>query len=341
MKRLSTVPRIRIWPIVVLFCFHLPAQSLDGSTQNEQLQGSLTEQAQLLFKEKKFADVVSMLSKTTNSLDSEGLILLGNAYAESNNPMAAIKTYTLALSKKEKNFAAKHLIGQEYLKLKKDREALVALREALEFNSKYEPAYLTIENLYVRKNNKYELRTLYLDMIEQLGERPHYLTRLCELSYISGLYESAISQCRRGIVLNKSEAKNYVFLGLSFKETGKTLEANSLLKRAADNFTASFDAQLTYAVLLEEQKNYIESQKYFQKAVNLDPQSLKAQVGFAATSVELQKFQEGLEIFKKACKINKNAIVGLRKSIVSLKGFKATEFVTKYEELGDICGLSP
>jgi len=294
-----------------------------------------------LAEEKGPSEIIKELSSKTETLDSASLIQLGKAYSENDNPLAAIKTFSLALTKKEKNFEAKTLIGREYLNMKKEREALVALREALEYNAKYEPAYLELERLYQRKSNKYELRTLYLDMIEHLGEKPEYLSRLCEVSYSSGLYEPATSHCRRGIVLNKDEPKNYVFLALTFKETGKLPEAISLLKRAADNFTKSFEAQMTYATLLEDQKSFIESQKYFRRATELSSSSLKAMIGYASTTVELQKFDEGLELYKRACKINKSAIVGLRKSIVSLKGFKAGAFIAKYEDLADICGLEP
>lgn len=336
MKQICTVLRslfllnfVSIWAI-------LPVYSLAA----EKLK-SVDPQIQVLFEQKKYLEVIQNLSKITDVLDVKGLMLLGKSYSNSENPMAAIKTYTLALTKKEKNFEAKTMIAHEYLNMKKERDALAALREALEYNPKYEPAYLELEQLYIKKNNKYELRTLFIDMIQNVGEKAEYRTRLCEISYSSGLYEAATADCRRGIILNKEEPKNYVILALTFKETGNRPEAVSLLKRAADNFTKSFDSQLTYASLLEEEKNYIESQKYYRKAVDLQPTSLKALVGLASTTVELQKFSEAIETYAKACKVNRNTVVALRKSIVSLKGFKANEFITKYEDLAETCGLTP
>lgn len=302
---------------------------------------SITPEIQDLFEDKKYTEIINELSGSTDTLNADALIFLGNVYSLIENPGAAIKTYTLALSKKDKNYEAKTLIGKEYLNLKKEREALAALREALDYNPKYEPAYRELERLYIRKNNKYELRTLFIDMVKHLGEKPEYFTRLCEISYQSGLYESAIQQCRKGIILDKEQPKNYVYLALTFKETGKIPECVDLLRRAANNFTKSYEAQFTFASILEEQKNFIEAQKYYRRATMISPESLKAMTGYAAVTVELQKFDEGLELFAKACKINKSAIVALRKAIVSLKGFKAKIYISKYEDLADVCGFTP
>lgn len=327
MLQRCTVLRIQFFIFFVSFWVALPGYGLE-------------EKAKKLFLENKFQAVIDELSPRTDSLSADHLLLLGKAYSQIANPLGAIKIYTLALAKKEKNFEAKTLIGHEYLLLKKDREALRTLREALEYNSKYEPAYLELEQLYTKKNNKYELRTLYIDMIEHIGEKPQYYVRLCELSYSSGLFEAAVNHCRKGIVLDKNEAKNYVYLALTFKETGKIPEAVDLLKRAAENFPKSFDAQITYALLLEEQKNYSEAQKYFRRAHKINSSSLRALIGFASTSVELQKFQEGLDLFTKACLLNKSTSISLRQALTALRGFKATNYISRYEDLADSCGLS-
>lgn len=329
------VPRIVEILIFVSFWYISPGYGLaDGKKQ------APSNEVTQLFKDKKFTEVISELSKMTDKLNSESLILLGNSYSQTQNPMAAIKTYTMALSIQDKNFEAKTLIGQEYLNMNKYSEALVHLKEALDWNPKYEPAYIELIKLYTKRKNKYEIRTLYLDMIKNLGERAEFYTKLCELSYQSGLFEQATSQCRRGIILNKEEPHNYVYLAMTFKETGKMIEAMSLLKRAADNFEKSFDAQFFYALTLDDQKNFLEAQKYYKRAVAVNGEHLKAMTGYASTTVEIQKFDEGLEIYKKACKINRSSLPSIRKSIIALRGFKAMDYVRKYEELADICGLT-
>jgi tetratricopeptide (TPR) repeat protein len=299
-------------------------------------------QVQQLFNEKKYTEVIKILTDNLDKIGYDQLVLLGKAYEQTDNSLAAINTFTLATNKKskEENFEAKTLLGRQFLNIKKDRDALNVLKEVVQAKPNYEPAYLELERLYLKKNNKYEVRTLYADMLEHIGEKPKYLTRLCELSFQSGFFESAIQFCRRGIILNKKEVKNYVILALTFKETGRKEEAVKLLKKSADNFIDSFDAQMNYANNLDEEKNFLEAYTYYKKAFELDKKSNSALIGLAKVSVEIEKFQEAYTYFKDSCQLNKTALTTLRRAVVSLKERKEQNWIGKFEDLADHCGIS-
>ena len=293
-----------------------------------------------LFEQQKFQEVVDRLSPEVGKLTDKQMKLLGRSQSALKNSSSAIKTFSLILSKNPKDAEAKMYLGIEYSLIgNKEREAMINLREALDLNPKLEAAYLAIENLYIKKNNKYELRTLYTDMIERLGEKPEYVTRLCELFSQSGIYDVAKTYCRRGIALQPKNAKNYVVLAQTMKEVGDVDAAKSLLKKTADKFNESVDAQMGYAQFLDEQKNFLEANSYYKRATLADPKYTKAWLGFSFSALELEKYQDSLDGFVEACKLDRRSSEQLRRAISSLRLLKLVAWQTKFEALNETCGL--
>ncbi|GIL17119.1 MAG: hypothetical protein BroJett040_08700 [Oligoflexia bacterium] len=318
---------------VSLLDFHLAlAQTKPTATKYD------IRSAQKLYAQKEYEKVIAELSARVEKLSRDGLLLLARSYSSIKNPIEAIKTGSIILSTNPDDFEVKTFLGQEQIHLGKDREALITLRESLELNKKYEPTYLSIAEIYERRKNKYELRLLYLDMIESLGEKPAYITKVCQLATLEGLYDLSTQYCRKGIQVDPNDYRNPLYLGLTFKETGKIEEATKLLKKTADLFPKSEEAQITWAQHLDGQKNYVASLGYYQRAVQASPNSINGLLGLAQSSFELKKYDEALQFWKKACQLNGKATnSSLRKATNVVRLSRQAELLTKFEAAVDTC----
>jgi len=287
--------------------------------------------AQGAYHKKDFAKVIQLLSPQVEKLDRQGLMLLGSSYSHEKNPAAAIKVYTAALSKNNNDVESKTLIGLEQLALNQEKDALQTLKEALETNNKYLPAYQALVKIYEKRNNKYELRLLYQDMITHVGERAEFVTKLCELTTMDGLYDLAFDYCERGMKLEPTEAANFVYFGMANKETGNIAQANGYFKKASASFPKSELAQYTYGKYLADDKNFISAYSAYQKAVAADPKSSRSLLGFAQASFEIQKYAESLESFGKLCMLDKTSLPYFRRAANSLRTLKSEDWLKKFE----------
>lgn len=294
--------------------------------------------AEAALKQKDYSKVISLLSPSVETLDRNGLFVLAKAYSASKNPEAAIKVYTACLTKDPKDVEAKTLIGAEQFVSGKDKEAMATLKEAIDINPRFVPAYKILIRIYEKKKNKYELRLLYQDLVEKVGDRSEYIVKLCELTTLDGLYDLALKYCQTGIQKDSSEASNFVFLGMTYNQTGETKKAENYLKKAADEFQGSELAQMTYAQFLDEKKNYIASYGFYKRAVDANKKSVPALQGLGHAALEIQKYQESLDAYAKACQMDKKTLPQFRRAANTLRTMRNADWLKKFEVAIDKCG---
>ncbi len=316
----------------------LTVSLLDLRRASNQAQAYDITAAESALKSKEFKRAIEILSPEVENLDRDALFVLAKAYSSMKNPEAAIKVYTACLTKNPKDVEAKTLIGAEQFVSGKDKEAIGSLKEALEINPRFVPAYKVMIRIYEKKKNKYELRLLYQDLVDKVGDRGEYITKLCELTTLDGLYDLASKYCQLGIQKNAQEASNYVHLGITYNQTGEKKKAENYLKKAAEEYQDSSIAQLTYAQFLDEKKNFIGSFGYYKRAVQADPKSIAAKIGVGTSGLEIQKFQDSLDSYISACGMDKTAIPAFRKAANVLRMTKNSEWLKKYETAIEKCG---
>lgn len=298
----------------------------------------IIEKAKKFAAQKDYSNVISTLSSEIESLNREGLFLLAKAYSMTKNSSSAIKAYTAALSLNPKDVEAKTLIGAEQFSSGKDDEAILTLKETLEINPRFVAAYRVLIRIYEKKKNKYELRLLYQDLVEKTSERPEYVTALCALTTEDSLYDLSYRYCNKGIQQNSKNPNNHVNLGITLKDTGKTDEAEKVLKKASTDFKDSEFAQITYAKFMEEKKNFIASYGLYKQASAINPKSNEALLGLAKSSMEIQKYADALSAFQTACKIDKTMMPAFRKATNTLRTSKIADWLKKFEEGVEGCG---
>jgi len=294
--------------------------------------------AQVALKKKEYQKVIDLLSPKVEQLSRDGLFLLAKSYSFTNNHEAAIKAYTACLALNSKDHEAKTLIGAEQVKSGKDKEALATLKEALEINPSYELAYKILIQYYEKKKNKYELRLLYEDLIQNVGESVEAVTKLCELTTLDRLYDVAFKYCQRGIILSPQTPENYIYSGISSNETGQSDKADQLLKKAADDFPKSELAQLSYAQHLDDKKNFIGSYSYYKKTLVAKADSVPGLLGLGNSGLEIQKYAESLDAYSKACKLDRKMLPAFRKATNTLRTMKNQEWLKKFETGVESCG---
>jgi tetratricopeptide (TPR) repeat protein len=292
----------------------------------------------VLFEKKEYAKMTPILWAKIDSLNRSEMLLLVKAHYYNKEYAESIRAGNLMVSKDEKDEEALTFIGLSHLRRKKDREAKEFFRKASEINPVYTPALDGLVEIYEKNNNFYELRLIYLDLIKKVGEKSEYLKRLCDIDTKDGVNDLAIEYCKKAVNSDPKIPENHVNLGLVYKNMGELEKAKNLLKQAANKFPKSDLAQLQYALLLEEQKNYIEAYKFFNLCNKANAYVERCWVGFTSTSYQLLKFADAHAGLKKACTFNrKHSIIG-RKAAVQARNAKQAEWARKLETLSDICG---
>jgi tetratricopeptide (TPR) repeat protein len=294
--------------------------------------------AEASFKKGDYDKVTELLWKNVDRLDRKGLILLATAHEKKKEPANTLKVAHILTSRNPKDFEGFYLTGLAQLMSKKNSEALEALKTTLELNPKYQPAYDRLAEMYEQKKNMYELRILYQDMIEKIGPKAEFLSKLCEINTLDFQEDQALSNCKEAIAKDPKKAENYVYLGLTRSHAGETEDAKKILKEAAESHSKSEFAQYTYANLLDESKDYLESAKYYKAGLTVDAQSARCWLGYAKATFEIHKFDQSLEGFKKACKLDQKNAVAFRRAANSLKASKeGGEWVKPFAAAAESC----
>lgn len=338
--------------IIITLMILLSFTDLDlayGSTSSSKIEiRQKVQQANKFYQENRYQEVIELIDNHIEDLDRNDLFMLAKSYAEVGNTILAIRTAQLIIGKNSKDLQAKTLIAVQYHKQKKEKESINLLKEVLVDNSKYLPAYEALINIYTqrkdtspaaRKTTRYELRLVYQDMVDKIGESSKYIAKLCQLSTLDGLYEIAEKYCSRGIEIDPQNPENHTYLGISHLMTGREKSGETILKNAALKFVTSSVAQEKYAARLMEQKNYIDAFKYYLKASELSPDQADIWIGLGNSAMEIQKYDIALSSYIKNCEISKKIDSSFRVAIATLRSNKANEWISKFTSGIDSCSL--
>ncbi|UOF00469.1 tetratricopeptide repeat protein [Bdellovibrio reynosensis] len=299
----------------------------------------ITDLAEELFKRKEYEKVTLLLWKHIDKIDRRGIILLTKAHEQRNEPAEMMRALNVELGKDDKDFEAYTLMAKAYAIQRKSKEAMENYKKAVELNPKYEPAYDGLIELYQKREppNLYELRILFQDMIANIGPRPQYLRKLCEINTMDGTYDAAITTCKEAIAKDTKVADPFVYLGVSQRANGDDAIALQTLKKAALDFPKAEIAQYYYGRLLEEQKNYVDAMRFYKAGTEADSQAARSWLGLATSSFEIRKYELSLIAYKNACKYDKKNAVAFRKATSILRNAKNGQWIDKFESASDTC----
>lgn len=315
-------------------------QALEHKIQEQpQDSKSALELAQLYFTEKNYAKIPPLLWKHIDILRKKDFHILLRSHLELSQGEDLLRLANLLVSKNPKDFEAFHFQGKGYLLKKKEKEALGSFKKATEINPKYLPSYLSIAEIYEKKKNLYELRALYMDMLNVFGPWADILTKLCQINTEDGLNDVAEKHCSEAVQKDPKNVSNLVNLGVIAIQLGDRPKGIERLKSATDKFPKSEVALYSYGKVLEEDKNYIDSYKVFKSCVSHDDKSDRCWVGFSNAAFQLQKLDEAHDGYKGLCKKNRSFGVHVRRAVASLRASGQKDHLQKFQDLADFCAL--
>ncbi len=295
--------------------------------------------AQEYFTQGDIDNCTRLLWKSIDSLDRSSMILLAKAHLKKKEHAETIRVAQILISKDEKDEEAHTLMGQAHFQAGREKDALTSFKRATEINGIYQPAYEGLISIYQKRDNLYELRILYQDMIEKLGSKPEYLTRLCDINTRDSLNDHALEFCRKAIQKADQVPENHVNLALVYKNQDELPKAQQMLKSTAERFPRSIYAQVTYAKFMAEKSDFIEAFRYYSNCLKIEPENEACLLGHGLSGPQIQKFEESLQSLKKACFKDRKHAVTVRKVIQLLKASKNKEWQQKFESLSDKCML--
>lgn len=283
-------------------------------------------------KQYKWSQMVVLLAPKLNTLDRQGLILLAKAYGGLADSVNRIRVLELASSKAKNDYYILTLLGDAMVENKQFDKALDTYKQVLEINSKYEPAFVGVFNAYNDSGNKYEARNAVGDLIKRFGKKPVYLSHLCRIFSIDDFLKKTVETCEEATTLDKKNEMNYIYLSQAYINMKMPEKGLAALEKALKHFPKSSPVALALGQYYWEQKDFVQSKKYFRQAVVVDEKSTEALIGYANSCFELHLLNEALESFVRACKINGSLSRELRAAYVKLRAQKDEKWVQKYEQ---------
>jgi tetratricopeptide (TPR) repeat protein len=277
-----------------------------------------------------------LLWPSLEKLNLKGFYTLVESHELLKDWAEVIRAGGLALAKFPNEAALLTRIGNAHFMRLKMTDAKESLKKAIEINKTYLPAYEAMAKVY--EKNPYELRILYQDMVEVFGPKASFLTKLCAICTNDGDNEQGEQLCKQGVQVDATIADNHVNLGVIAKQKGEAEKARILLRAAAEKFQSSEFAQFQYANFLESEKNDVDSYKYYERCLAIDPDSERCLLGFASTAVQLQKNEKSHTAFIKLCrKSGRKNSLAVRKAIKLLRQRKDSEWSEKFERVAERC----
>lgn len=296
------------------------------------------QKAESLIRQKKYKEAADSFWKEIDKLGRREIILLIRCHELLQDWGEVARAANLILSKNPLDADALTYAGLASFKRGKAAEAKEQLTKALEVNPKQKQAYEVLAEVY--RENSYERRLLYQDMMKHFGPRADLLAKLCELNTLDGDNDQADKTCEQAIQKDPKNPANHVYVGLIAKNRMEMDVAKKLLKKAADRFPKSEFALLEYATLAEGEKNYLDSLKYYELCLVLNPGAEKCLAGVGNAGVQLQKYERALEAFREACrKYGRKHTANVRRAVHLLRGRNDSEWMSKFNYVADSCSI--
>jgi tetratricopeptide (TPR) repeat protein len=298
-----------------------------------------TDKAEEYVNSGKYEQAVLMLKPKVDSLSRKGLMLLARAYAGQKDFLSEIRTLELCRAKSPRDYIVLTALGEAYLHVSRNDDAVGIFQEARDVNKKYRPAYDGLVRVLEKTAQTYEARIVVTDMLKIFGSGPALDSALCRLYAVDGFIEKSVESCKAAIESDPKNPENHIYLASSLKDQEDGNKATEILKKAAGRFPASEHIQSAAGSLATEKKDYISAYQYYKKASADDPKSVRALLGLANSSFKLQKNEESLGAFVKACELDRhNAARDFSGAIGELRTRKDLNWQSRFQNAMSICG---
>lgn len=287
--------------------------------------------AELFQKKKDYAGMMEALRPASDTLPRKGMLLLATAYRGQKSYLNEVRVLELLLAQNRKDYYLQNAVGEAYVSLGKNEEAIDKFQEARKLNHRYLPTYKNLLALYDASGEKYEARNLLTDMVRVFGPRAEFYHELCRLYSVDGFLEKSAETCRQAIAKQPSHAPSHMYYAQTLSDLEKKDDALRVLKQAAKQFKKSEEVQDAAGEMTYNVGDFINAFKFFAQCSKVHPKSAKCQLGYAKSAFELQKYQEALDGFNSLCKLDNGSLGEFRKATATLRQKNEFIWVNKYD----------
>lgn len=193
--------------------------------------------------------------------------------------------------------------GILFLENEKYEEAIADFMHAWKLDSSYPEALHRLSETYLAYFKSYEALQILKEASERFPESAETMRKLARLQLILKQYEEGFKALDKARKIGDGIPETAFLTGIFFKETGDTARAINSLQEAIEGDPDIEDAWIILGQLQEAKGNFIAG-KYYESALQRDPENLQALLAKANFLARNNNLTEALLIFKKMQKLN-------------------------------------
>lgn len=277
--------------------------------------------------------MVEILANYKEKVGRTGLVLLSRAYRGLKKPTEEISVLELANARFPKDPELEVYRGLALANAGRNDDAIQALYKTKETYPSFKPVYEGLLERLIQIDSRQEARDLIADMSKRFGQKPKWISTLCNLYTLDSYYPQAIETCKKAIKIDPQNSSNAVNLAKAFQDSGEPEKAKKVLIDAAIKIRRSEAIQTALADFYLEKKNFVDAYRWYHAGAESGPKSYKAQMGLALSAFELQKFDESLKAFTQCCTLDRTkALREFQIAVSRLKQRNDLNWQTRFED---------
>lgn len=272
------------------------------------------------YDQKKYSDAIEHYWMYINLLNEKDLLLLARLHDSLSQKVELQKVAKIIIGKNPKSSEAHFFLAKSYdvnnpteLVEKKSN-----LTKAIELDGKNKEAILLLTQIFRSESNWFADRNILVDGLKHLKKDPQLMQMLCESYSIDSVHDEAEKTCAEAISLYPDEVRNYVYLGITYREIYKEKESTDLFDKAIKKFPKSEFAIACSAESKLKRNDYVNAFNEYQSIYNEGIRTNRITMGYAKSAFHLKKFNEALGAFKILCQRDRSNFVEFRRSTMEL-----------------------
>jgi tetratricopeptide (TPR) repeat protein len=247
------------------------------------------------------AETLLNKAKDINEKNPEVYILLGDLFAERNDPQEPIKNYEMALSlnpKYAKAYMKKGLLFARARTKEAYQIGVEATQKGIEVDPEYAPLYAQMAEIYSLTKQYEKAKENYVKYLSLVNNDLYARVRYASFLYLSKDYTKAIEEIQ--LIHQKDQSRPFLFrlLGCSYYETGDSIKAlenmDLFFTKQTDPKKIIFDDYKYYGQILSKLKRDSLAIESYKKALIVDPSKTELYGEMATVYSRSKKYTEAI-----------------------------------------------
>ena len=219
----------------------------------------------------------------------------------------ALEPLGKAIAREPRSAGAHHMLGKSYFMLGNFERATAELQTALKLApGDYDVEY-TLGLAYLKRREIVSARTIYDQMLQQLGNKPQLRVLIGRAYRETGFLSEAIEEFKRAAALDPQFPRVHYYLGLTLllkDGAGKLGEAEQQFKIELAAHPDEFYANYYLGIAGTVDRNWQTAAMYLQKASAIQPDNPDPFFFLGQALQGLERHEDAIEAFKKSIALN-------------------------------------